>query len=152
MAKREIGRRGVLCTGLLAGVGLLVRPQAASATVETATAMMNDLIGGKTPQEGRVKVDMPQIAENGNTVPLTVTVDSPMTDADHVKAVHILADGNPDSGVASFRLTPLSGKAEVSVRMRLARTQNVWAVAEMSDGSVFMGKTEVKVTIGGCGG
>ena len=95
---------------------------------------------------------MPQIAENGNSVPVTVSVDSPMTADNYVKAVHIVAEANPDPAVASFQFTPMSGKAEVSTRMRLARTQQIVAVAEMSDGSIYSAKTEVKVTIGGCGG
>lgn len=114
--------------------------------------LLGELTGGKTPSEGRVKLDMPEIAENGNTVPLTVTVESPMTEQDHVKAIYVLADGNPEPGVAVFHLSPMNGKAEVATRMRMAKTQNVIAAAQMSDGSVYMGKTEVKVTIGGCGG
>jgi sulfur-oxidizing protein SoxY len=124
----------------------------ASASPEGVQKLMAELTGGKTPAEGKVKVDMPQIAENGNAVPVTVTVESPMTDKDYVKAVHIIAEANPDPGVATFNFTPASGKAQVSTRMRLARTQNIVAVAEMSDGTLYTGKTEVKVTIGGCGG
>ena len=97
-------------------------------------------------------MDLPQIAENGNTVPLTIEIDSPMSDADHVKSVHIFAEGNPLPDVASIHFTPRCGVARASTRMRLAGTQNVVAVAELSDGRVVGAKTEVKVTIGGCGG
>ena len=83
---------------------------------------------------------------------MSVSVDSPMTADDHVTDVLILADGNPRSGVATFRFTELSGEAEASTRIRLAKTQNVIAVAKMSDGTFFMDKQPVKVTIGGCGG
>jgi len=150
-----VGRRSVLrgATGMAVAVGtagLFSSPT--FATPEKATEFMGTLIGGKTPKEGRVTLTMPQIAENGNTVPLTVSVDSPMTDTDHVKAIHVIADGNPEPAVASFGFSPAAGKAEVSTRMRMAKTQNIWAVAEMSDGSAWMTKTEVKVTIGGCGG
>ena len=93
-----------------------------------------------------------KIAENGNAVPVTVTVDSPMTDKDYVEAIHVVADGNPNPGVASFTLTPLAGKAEVQLRVRMASTQKVIALAEMSDGSLWTLAREVKVTIGGCGG
>lgn len=151
----RLGRRAVIRGAAAAAVAagsaaLFTRP--AFATPDKAAELMGKLIGGRTPQEGRVTLTMPQIAENGNTVPLTVVVDSPMTDKDYVKAVHVLADGNPEPAVASFNFTPLSGKAEVSTRMRMAKTQHIWAVAEMSDGSAWMTKTEVKVTIGGCGG
>ncbi|HEY0837473.1 MAG TPA: thiosulfate oxidation carrier protein SoxY [Azospirillum sp.] len=152
MRKSELSRREVLGLGLAAGVGLTLLPRTADASVDSATKMLTDLIGSKQPQPGKVKIDMPQIAENGNAVPLTVTVESPMTAQSYVKAVHVIADGNPDAGVATFTFTPMSGKAEVATRMRLATTQKIWAVAEMSDGAVHMEKTEVKVTIGGCGG
>jgi len=149
-----VGRRDVLrgaAAFAVAGtVVLSVRP--AAATPEKAMELVTKLTGGKTPSEGRITLTMPQIAENGNTVPLTVAVDSPMTDKDYVKAVHIVADGNPEPAVASFGFTPAAGKAEVSTRMRMAKTQNILAVAEMSDGSAWMTRTEVKVTIGGCGG
>lgn len=151
----RMDRRHVLKTagiGVLAAGGLLISGRIASASPEGVQKLLAELTGGKTPAEGRVKVDMPQIAENGNAVPVTVTVESPMTDKDYVKAVHIIAEANPDPGVASFGFTPASGKAQVSTRMRLARTQNIVAVAEMSDGTLYTGKTEVKVTIGGCGG
>jgi len=99
-----------------------------------------------------IALDVPQIAENGNTVPLGVSVDSPMTAEDHVTAVHVFAEGNPRPEVATFHFTEHSGIAEAATRMRLAKTQNVIAIAEFSDGRVLMAKAEVKVTIGGCGG
>ena len=94
----------------------------------------------------------PEIAENGNAVPLTVTVDSPMTDKAYVKAIYIAADGNPNPGVAVYEFTPLSGKAEVQLRVRMPQTQKLVAVAEMNDGTLCTASREVKVTIGGCGG
>ena len=97
-------------------------------------------------------LELPQIAENGNTVPLSIEVESPMSNSDHVKAVHIFAEGNPAPEVASFHFSPANGIAKASVRIRLAQTQNVIAVAELSDGSILQATTEVKVTIGGCGG
>jgi sulfur-oxidizing protein SoxY len=134
----------------LGGLWLAGRP--AEADLAKAQKLLAELIGGKTPQEGKVRLEMPQIAENGQTVPLTVAVHSPMTPNDYCKAIHILAEGNPEAAVCTFKFSPANGRAEFSTRMRLAQTQNVWAVAEMSDGSVWMTKTEVKVTIGGCGG
>ena len=108
--------------------------------------------GGKTPAQGRVKLDLPEIAENGNTVPMTVTVESPMTAQSHVTDVLIVADENPRSGVVTFHFSPASGVAEANTRIRLAATQDVIAVAKMNDGSFFMTSKQVKVTIGGCGG
>ena len=113
---------------------------------------MKEAIKGATPTEGKVKVDLPEIAENGNTVPYKVHIESPMTDADHVAALHVYATGNPGPQIISAKFTPMSGKAYVKSRMRLAKTQEVVAVAQMSDGKVYMGKTTVEVTIGGCGG
>ena len=108
--------------------------------------------GGKTPAQGRVKLDLPEIAENGNTVPMTVTVESPMTAQSHVTDVLIVADGNPRAGVVTFHFSPASGVAEANTRIRLAATQDVIAVAKMNDGSFFTASKQVKVTIGGCGG
>ncbi|MEP0943354.1 MAG: thiosulfate oxidation carrier protein SoxY [Rhizobiaceae bacterium] len=118
----------------------------------TAEDAIKEFTGGAEVQSGRVELDTPEIAENGNTVPVSVSVESPMTADDHVTDVLILADGNPRPGVATFRFTEMSGEAEASTRIRLAKTQNVIAVAKMSDGSFFMDKQPVKVTIGGCGG
>ena len=108
--------------------------------------------GGKTPIEGKVKLDLPEIAENGNTVPMTVTVDSPMTEQSHVTDVMIVANENPRSGVVVLHFSPASGVAEANTRIRLAATQDVIAVAKMNDGSFYMASKQVKVTIGGCGG
>jgi sulfur-oxidizing protein SoxY len=147
-----IGRRGALAAAAgLVGLSLLPKPAAAQMEAAT-TAALRRVIGERTPEEGRVALRLPPIAENGNTVPLTVTVESPMTDADHVKAVHVFADKNPTPDVASFRFTPAMGRATADTRIRLGQTQDVIAVAEMSDGKLFIGRAEVKVTIGGCGG
>jgi len=110
------------------------------------------ILGDAKPIDGKITVEMPEIAENGNTVPFTIAIDSPMTETDFVKAIHIVATANPQPGVATFRLTPLSGKAAVASRMRLQRTQDVITIAELSDGRFLMAKRTVKVTIGGCGG
>lgn len=114
--------------------------------------IINKFTGGKSATEGRVTLELPQIAENGNTVPLSVSVESPMTKDDYVKRVIVLADANPRAAVTTFNFSPSSGVAEASTRMRLIKTQNITAIAEMSNGSFYMGKRLVKVTIGGCGG
>jgi sulfur-oxidizing protein SoxY len=108
--------------------------------------------GGAEPQAGRVSLDVPEIAENGNTVPMAVTVESPMTADDFVEAVLVVASANPNPGIATFNFTPISGRAEANTRIRLMETQDVIAVAKMSDGSYYMDSREVRVTIGGCGG
>jgi sulfur-oxidizing protein SoxY len=108
--------------------------------------------GDASPAEGRIELTLPQIAENGNTVPIEISVDSPMSEADYVKSVHVFADGNPNPNVATYHFTPANGAARFAARIRLAKTQNVIAVAEMSNGDLYMAKSEVKVTIGGCGG
>jgi len=105
-----------------------------------------------TPKEGKVTLKAPEIAENGNAVPVTVSVESEMSATSYVKAIYVAADGNPNPGVITYEFTPLAGKAEVQFRTRLAQTQKLVAVAEMNDGALYMASREVKVTIGGCGG
>lgn len=137
----------IVATG---GVVLSLNPARADAAM--LAEAIKKMIGDKSPQEGKIELELPQIAENGNTVPVGVTVDSPMTSDNYVKSVHLFADGNPRPEIASVHFTDMSGKAQASTRIRLARTQNIVAVAEMSDGSVYKAAKEVKVTIGGCGG
>ena len=145
-------RRRALAVGALGGMVAALAPRLALAKPEDVAAAIKKLYGDKKPTDGKVKLEMPQIAENGNVVPMTVTVESPMTDDDYVKAVHVFAEGNPIPTVAAFFFTAACGKAVCSTRIRLATTQNIVAVAETSKGELFTGKTEVKVTIGGCGG
>lgn len=149
-----IKRRSLIVgAGALAGAAVLsgLAPRQAAATPEEAKKFLEGLAKGDA-KPGKVKITAPEIAENGNAVPVTVSVESPMTAASYVKAVHVVADGNPNPGVASFSFTPACGKCEVQFRLRMAKTQNIIAVAEMSDGSLWTAQQEVKVTIGGCGG
>jgi len=127
-------------------------PALAQEPVRSIDEALKKVLGDAKPAESGITLEIPEIAENGNTVPFTLAVDSPMTDANHVKAVHVFASGNPQVGVASYVFTPAAGKAAVSSRMRLARTQDIIVVAELSDGKFLLGKRNVKVTIGGCGG
>lgn len=110
------------------------------------------LTNGAKPTEGKLSFEVPEIAENGNTVPFAITADSPMTAENHVKTIHLMSTANPQPSVAVFRFTPASGKAVVSSRMRLAKTQDIVALAELSDGTLWVARTKVTVTIGGCGG
>lgn len=152
MSLAKTSRRDFLKTGSMATLAAVLAPHMAMAEEADVKAALEKLYAGKPMAAGKIKLDLPQIAENGLVVPIGVDVESPMTDQDYVKAVHVFADGNPLPGVISYRFTPECGKASASARMRLARTQNIVAVAEMSNGSLFTAKQEVKVTIGGCGG
>jgi sulfur-oxidizing protein SoxY len=143
-------------TAVTIGVGALAAAWGGTTVPAFAKNDAEDLIktftGGKAAAEGRVRLDLPEIAENGNTVPMTVSVESPMTEQSYVSDVLVVADGNPRGGVATFHFSPASGTAEANVRIRLAETQNIIAVAKMNDGSFFQASKAVKVTIGGCGG
>lgn len=145
-------RRRVLATaGALALVGACGRAARAQGAGDFAAALKK-AGGDAQAKEGKVIINAPEIAENGATVPVTLVVDSPMMPQNYVARITVLADGNPYPEVAEFRLTPLSGKAEVSTRIRLAKTQNLVAVAELGDKTLWTAKKEIKVTIGGCGG
>jgi sulfur-oxidizing protein SoxY len=117
-----------------------------------AEELIQKFTGGKQATKGKVKLDLPEIAENGNTVPMTVSVESPMTVQSHVTDILVVADGNPRGGVVTFHFSPASGVAEANTRIRLASTQNIIAVVKMNDGSFYTDSKQVKVTIGGCGG
>lgn len=150
ISKAVLGRREVLkAAGIgalaLTGTALAASANAAPADVAKVTAKYN-------ASEGGVNINLPEIAENGASVPVTVSVDSPMTAGDYIKEIHVFAEGNPAPEVISFNLTPSTKKAEVSTRMRMGKTQNVVVVAVKGDGSALTSKKEVKVTIGGCGG
>ncbi|MDX2290202.1 MAG: thiosulfate oxidation carrier protein SoxY [Hyphomicrobiaceae bacterium] len=155
----EVLDRREFVVGATAGAAVLALISGLSTSVQAAGEMpadfdaaMKKIVGDATASEGKVAIDLPEIAENGNTVPFSVAVESPMTEADYVKAVHVLSNGNPQPIIASFKFSPMSGKAAVSGRMRLAKTQDIVSVAELSNGSFVIGKRTVKVTIGGCGG
>ena len=145
-------RRSTLTAGALAAFASLLGARLAFADEKAVMAEIKKLYGDKPMAQGKIKLDVPEIAENGLVVPVNVEVESPMTEADYVKAVHIYADGNPQPGIVSYSFTPACGKASAATRMRLAQTQNIVCVAEMSNGALHMAKANVKVTIGGCGG
>ena len=150
---RQLSRRAALALGAgSAALTVVGWNQGAFATPKAAAADIAKFTGGKPVEQGKISLEMPEIAENGNTVPLSVSVESPMTAADHVTDVLVLAEGNPNPGVITFHFTPLSGRAEASTRIRLATTQNIVAVAKTSTGKFYTANKLVKVTIGGCGG
>lgn len=129
-----------------AAIAAGVRPAMAAGGIDEAIAAFT---GGARPAEGAISVSAPEIAENGNTVPVGFSIDLPV---DQVKEVAMFADGNPSPGIGSFKFGKIAAKAQASTRIRLAKTQNVYAVATLADGSAIVAKREVKVTIGGCGG
>jgi len=149
-----LNKRELLKTGM-AGVAIATLGLPAmsfAATDPTIEDRIKEFTGGAEVKDGKVSLTTPEIAENGNTVPVEVSVESPMTADDHVAEVTILSTGNPLPGVATFKFTELSGEALASTRIRLAKTQDIVAIAKMSDGSFYQAKNTVKVTIGGCGG
>ena len=149
----KLNRRDALALGggaVAVAWGGVILP--AVAAKNDAEELMKKFTGGKAATEGRVRLDLPEIAENGNTVPMTVSVESPMNEQSYVSDVLVVADENPRGGVVTFHFTPEGGVAEANVRIRLAESQKVIAVAKMSDGSFFTASKAVKVTIGGCGG
>ena len=151
----DLSRRQLLVAAGQGGAvvaAMTLLPGRLRAEFPTVDEAIKSVTGDASPAEGRIELTLPQIAENGNTVPIEISVDSPMSDADYVKSVHVFADGNPNPNVATYHFTPANGAARFAARIRLAKTQNVIAVAEMSNGDLYMAKSEVKVTIGGCGG
>jgi len=149
----DLTRREILAGGalLLAGAGAAMTTLPARAAFENARDAMRAVLGDVAPQTGRIALQLAKIVEDGSSVPVTISVDSPMTEADHVTRVHLFPDKNPTPIAATFRLGSRCGKAEISTRIRLAESQTIFAVAEMSDGSVWMTRDDVIVTIGGCG-
>ena len=111
---------------------------------------IRELVGEAEPRQGKVKLELPSIVENGNAVPLTVSVESPMTEADHVESIHIFNQKNPQPYVAAFHLGPRAGRAYVATRIRLADSQRIVAIARFSDGSFLSGSADVIVTLAAC--
>ena len=148
----QASKRQFLRTAGIAAVAAIIAPRLAGASPAEVAAEIKKLYVDKKMESGRIKLDVPQIAENGLVVPINVEVESPMTSADFVKSVHVYAEKNPLPAVVSYKFTPEAGKAAASTRMRLAETQDIVVVAEMSNGQIFSTRAEVKVTIGGCGG
>jgi sulfur-oxidizing protein SoxY len=150
---RQVSRRDALALGA-SGAALTVIgwSTSADAAAKEAAEQIAKFTGGKTAEKGKISIELPEIAENGNTVPLAVSVDATMTADNYVSEILVVADGNPNPGVATFHLSPLAGKAEASTRIRLATTQNIIVVAKTSKGEFFTNQKLVKVTIGGCGG
>ncbi|CDZ70491.1 Putative sulfur oxidation protein SoxY [Neorhizobium galegae bv. orientalis] len=141
----KLSRRAAL-VGWLA----LIAARPARATPETMQDAIRDFIGGAAVRAGRVKMDIPPLVENGNSVPLAITVESAMTEGDFVKAIAVFNEKNPQPNIGVFHLSPRSGRAFVSTRIRLGDSQNITAIAHMSDGSFWSGSVELIVTLPAC--
>ena len=145
----NLTRRALLAS---AGSAVLITatPMSAWAAEEDLRRAQLDLFGDRPVQDGRVSVELPPIAENGHSVPISIKIDSPMTETDYVKRVVILSPRNPLPVIGEFNLSPYSGRAELSTRIRMSGTQSIQAIAEMSDGSLWRGSMETVVTLAAC--
>lgn len=143
-------RRTFIATAAALAATVVVRPASAITQSSVLTPLVNQYAAGGAVREGRVKFDVAPLVDNGNSVPLEISVDSPMTQAQHVIGIAIFNEKNPQSDVVQFTLTPLSGRARVATRMRLAVTQQLVAVAKMNDGSCWTHTVDVLVTIASC--
>jgi sulfur-oxidizing protein SoxY len=150
MISRHSTRRDVLAgAGALASMMLIaVRPS--SATPASMQEAIRKVVGEAQIRKGRIAMEIPALVENGNVVPLTVAVESPMSAADHVKAIHVFNEKNPQPNVIDIKLGPRAGKATVSTRIRLADAQKVVVIAQMSDGSFWQESADVIVTLAAC--
>jgi sulfur-oxidizing protein SoxY len=137
---------------LVAAVAMpvLIASRRVAAQVDPLDPQVWVVTGGRKVTPGRVTLELPQLAENGNSVPMKVSVQSPMSAADHVQAIHLFSEKNPVRDMASFYLGPRAGRAEVSSRIRLAGTQRIHAVAALSDGTFWSDTREIVVSIAAC--
>ena len=147
----ESSRRDVLALAA-GGAALAIAGGTAQATPAEAAEAIAKFTGGAPTVAGKITIDLPEIAENGNTVPFAVTIDSPMTEDDHVSDILVVAQANPRPRIVMFHLSPMCGRADVATRIRLAATQDVVVVAKTSAGRFITASKTVKVTVGGCGG
>lgn len=145
-----ISRRTLLRQLGAAGLLLALWPSGAWTTPEAVQQAIRQRIGERQPQPGGMTLTLPKIAETGNSVPLTVAVDSPMSAEAHALRIHLFVPGNPEVVAATYHLGERAGRAQISTQIRLARTQTVLALAEMSDGSVRSDAASIVVTLGAC--
>jgi sulfur-oxidizing protein SoxY len=137
---------GIAVTGAVPIVS--VRP--AQASPATLASAIRTVVGEAEVHTGKVKLDIPPLVENGNTVPMTVSVTSPMTSEDHVRSIHVFNEKNPQPNIGNFHLGPRAGRAQVSTRIRLADSQKITAIARLSDGSFWSVSVDVVVTLAAC--
>jgi sulfur-oxidizing protein SoxY len=143
-------RRFLTDAAALVGLSLSLTIVPADATPESMRTAIRNVIGEAAVRKGKVKLDLPALVESGNAVPVTISVDSSMTATDYVKAIHVFNERNPQPNVTSVRLSPRAGRASVATRIRLADSQTVIAIAELSDGSLWSDSVQVIVTLPAC--
>jgi sulfur-oxidizing protein SoxY len=145
-------RRFLALTGGVAVLGAvpMVTLVPAKATPAMLASAIRNVVGSAKVQTGKVKLEVPPLVENGNTVPMTVSVESPMTSDDYVKSIHVFNEKNPQPNIGNFYLGPRAGRAQVSTRIRLADTQTIVAIARLSDGSFWSVSADVVVTLAAC--
>ena len=134
----------------LGALPLAIRVRPAEATPEMMSTAIRAVTGGATVQTGKVKLDIPPLVENGNSVPMIVSVASPMTSSDYVRSIHVFNEKNPQPNLGNFYLNPRAGRAQVSTRVRLADSQKITAIAKLSDGSFWSTTADVVVTLAAC--
>ena len=145
--RRFLGLAGSAAIG---GAVPIVTVRPAEATPAMLATAIRNVVGEAELHTGKVKLDIPPLVENGNTVPMTVSVASPMTPDDHVKSIHVFNEKNPQPNIGNFYLGAQAGRAQVSTRIRLADSQKVVAVAQLSDGSFWSTSVDVVVTLAAC--
>jgi sulfur-oxidizing protein SoxY len=153
MIETDATRRSFLTIAGAAMAAISVTPFAlttAQATPDSLAAAIRAVVGGAVVHAGRVKLDVPPLVENGNTVPVTVSVSSPMTETDFVRSIHLFNEKNPQPNVGNFFIGPRAGRAVVGTRMRLADTQKIVAIARLSDGTFWSVSADVVVTLAAC--
>jgi sulfur-oxidizing protein SoxY len=138
------------CGALATGAEAQLPPNIAELRKAALEEAMRKVTGGAQPRPGRVRLDLPPLIDNGNAVPLSVTVESPMTAADHVMAIHVFTEKNPQPNVISAHFGPRAGRARIATRARIADTGTVVAIAQMSDGSFWSDSVSVVVTLSAC--
>ena len=146
----KLSRRMYLSALGLLGISGWIVPSLTVAKKPEAMDAIAKIIGSNTIRDGRVKLVIPPLVESGNLVVLKLSVESPMTANDYVKAVHVIAEGNPLPNIFAAYFTPRSGRAELTTRVRLADSQRVWAIAQMNDGSFWQGYADTLVTLSAC--
>ena len=134
----------------IAGAVPIVTVRPTEATPAMLASAIRNVTGGAAVKTGKVKLDIPPLVENGNTVPMTVSVASPMAPEDHVASIHIFNEKNPQPNIGNFHLGPHAGRAQISTRVRLADSQKIVAIAKLSDGSYWSASVDVVVTLAAC--
>ncbi|HEV7598928.1 MAG TPA: SoxY-related AACIE arm protein [Bradyrhizobium sp.] len=148
--KNSTRRQFLVSTGSAALLGAVPMVTVAEATPAMLASAIRDVAGAAVVRSGKVKLDVPPLVENGNTVSLTVSVASPMTESDHVKSIHVFNEKNPQPNVGNFYLGVHAGRAQISTRIRLADSQKIVAIAKLSDGSFWSASVDVVVTLAAC--